>query len=98
MKIDEIIKGIDIKSFCEDEYTKVKSWKALLSNSDKKDLKKVLAGAKKASKEKVLQAVICYSIWEPDEAIKEARRKGIFRYKVFGIREGAMRNSICLFY
>lgn len=86
MKIDEIIKGIDIKSFCEDEYTKVKSWKALLSNSDKKDLKKVLAGAKKAPKEKVLQAVICYSIWEPDEAIKEARRKGIFRYKVFGIK------------
>lgn len=87
MKTSEIMQDINIEQFCESKYVKVKSLKTSLSNKDKKDLTKVLADAKKIPKEKVLQAVICYCIWEPDEAVEKARRKGIFRYKVFGIKK-----------
>lgn len=45
---------------------------------------KVLTNSKLESKENVLKAIICFAIWQPDEAIRQARRKGIFRYKVFG--------------
>lgn len=63
------------------------SCKSTLSNKEKKELIKIWTNAKKEPKEHILKSIICYAIWNPDEAIKEARRKGIFRYKIFGMGE-----------
>lgn len=86
MKIYEIIDSIDIENFNQEAYEQIKKNKISLSNGDKKILTKILANAKVELKEKVLKAIVCYAIWEPDEAIETGRRKGIFRYKVFGIK------------
>ena len=63
----------------------IKKEKSILSKTEKKELIKIWVNAKTESKENILRAVICYAIWNPEEAIKEARRKGIFRYKIFGM-------------
>lgn len=86
MKIDEIIKSIDINNFNHESYKEIKKLKSNLSNTEKKELIKLLARAKKETKENVLKAIVCYSIWDPEEAIENARRKGVFRYKVFGVK------------
>ena len=86
MKIQEIINMINPDEFDEDKYQKLKNLKSSLSNSDKKFLNKFFSSAKCISKEEVLKAFICYAMWCPDEAVESARKKGVFRYKVFGIR------------
>lgn len=83
MKIQEIIDIIDIENFNQEKYEEIKRNKVTLSKGEKRILTKTLAHAKEESKEKILKTVICYAIWEPDEAIKVSRQKGIFRYKVF---------------
>lgn len=92
MKIQEIINMINPDEFDEDKYQKLKNLKSSLSNSDKKFLNKFFSSAKCISKEEVLKAFICYAMWCPDEAVESARKKGVFRYKVFGIR-GKNRKS-----
>lgn len=86
MKIHEIVDSIDVKHFNKEKYEKIKKNKILLSNGDKKSLIKILTNAKNDTKENVLKAIVCYAIWEPEEAIEVARRKGLFRYKVFGMK------------
>lgn len=86
MKVYEIFNRIDIKQFTHEKYEEIKKSKISLSNNDKKSLVKILGNAKRETKENVLKAIVCYAIWEPEEAIEIARRKGIFRYKVFGIK------------
>lgn len=85
MKIKEILQRIDIDSFRSNNLEEIKREKSILSKTEKKELIKIWANAKTEPKENILRAVICYAIWNPDEAIKEARRKGIFRYKIFGM-------------
>ena len=84
MKIEEIISQIKLETFDESLYTNLKDQKETISNSEKKYLNKIITSAKSRKKEEVLVAIIAYAIWCPDEAIQNARRKGIFRYKVFG--------------
>ena len=85
LKIKEILQRIDIDSFQSNNLEDIKKEKSILSKTEKKELIKIWVNAKTESKENILRAVICYAIWNPEEAIKEARRKGIFRYKIFGM-------------
>lgn len=84
LKVDNLMAQIDLSLLNEEMYSALKTQKNELSNSDKKNILKVLTNSKSETKENVLKAIICFAIWEPDEAISQARRKGIFRYKVFG--------------
>ena len=84
LKIEDLMNQIDLGLFNEEIYNELKTQKNVLSNRDKKYILKVLTNSKLESKENVLKAIICFAIWQPDEAIRQARRKGIFRYKVFG--------------
>lgn len=84
MKIERLMDQIDLSLFNEKMYNELKIQKSKLSNRDKKYILKVLANSKWETKETVLKAIICFAIWEPNEAISQARRKGILRYKVFG--------------
>lgn len=86
LNAENLIAQIDLSLFNEEKYNKLKSDKNELSNRDKKHLLKVLTKYKSVAKEEVLKAIVCFAIWEPDEAISQARRKGIFRYKIFGIK------------
>ncbi len=86
MKIKDILSMINLDTFDIGKYEELKKSKNNLSNSDKKILNKILTSSKNKCKEEVLSVIICYAIWYPDEAIQNARRKGIFRYKVFGIK------------
>ena len=84
MKIEDLMEQIDLSLFNEKVYNELKIQKNGLSNRDKKYILKVLTNSKSETKENVLKAIICFAIWEPDEAISQVRRKGILRYKVFG--------------
>ena len=84
LKIEDLMNQIDLGLFNEEMYNELKTQKNVLSNRDKKYILKVLTNSKLESKENVLKAIICFAIWQPDEAIRKARRKGIFRYKVLG--------------
>ena len=65
----------------------VKSTKPNLSNADRKILLKTLCHYKTVSVDEIIKAIKIYAIWNPDEAILEARKKGIFRYKAHGFSE-----------
>ena len=75
---------IDLSQFNKEMYIELKNQKNGLSNRDKKHISKIFTNSKLETKENILKAIICYAIWKPDEAISQARKKGIFRYKVFG--------------
>lgn len=84
MKIEDLMNQIDLSLFDEEMYNELKTQKNGLSNRDKKYILRVLTNSKSETKENVLKAIICFAIWQPDEAISHARKKGILRYKVFG--------------
>lgn len=84
LNAEDLMAQIDLNLFNEKMYNTLKTEKNVLSNRDKKHLLKVLTKYKSVTKEEVLKAIICFAIWEPNEAISQARRKGIFRYKIFG--------------
>lgn len=75
------IKHIDITK----EYIAlIRIQKSDFSNSDRKFLLSIIGKFKEQDIEKTLRAIKMYSIWEPDEAIMESRKKGVFRYKAYG--------------
>ena len=82
----EMINDIDLENFDENSFENIKCRKTALSNREKRELKKIFTLARVEPKEQVLKAIVYFAIWDPDEAIEEARRKGIFRYKVFGMK------------
>ena len=82
--IEDLMAKIDLNQFNKEMYIELKAQKNGLSDKDKKYISRIFANSKLETKENVLKAIICYAIWESDEAISQARKKGIFRYKVFG--------------
>lgn len=84
MTIEDLMAKIDLSQFNKEMYIELKNQKNGLSNRDKKHILKIFTNSKLETKENILKAIICYAIWKPDEAISQARKKGIFRYKVFG--------------
>ena len=88
---------LNLSQFNEEVYTDLKIRKSKLSNKDKKSILKIFSNFKSEPNEDVLKAMICFAIWEPDEAIDQARKKGIFRYKVFG-KKGKIKAKYFLGY
>lgn len=84
LKIDDLMKKIDLNLLNEEMCIKLKNQKVELSNRDKKYLLNFFTYYKSGIKENILKAIVCFAIWEPDEAINQARKKGVFRYRVFG--------------
>ncbi len=84
MTIKDLMAQIDLSQFNKKMCIELKNQKNGLSNRDKKHISKIFTNSKLETKENILKAIICYAIWKPDEAISQARKKGIFRYKVFG--------------
>jgi hypothetical protein len=68
-------------------FFEIRKDKESLSNPDKKYLIGKLAKYHDSSKNDILKIIVAYSIWEPDEAITEARKKGVFRYKAWGFSD-----------
>lgn len=80
----DIIKHTDMT---EEYIISVKTQKSELSNSDKKFLLSIIGKFKEQDIEKTLKAIKMYAIWEPNEAIIESRKKGVFRYKAYGFKK-----------
>ncbi|MBA2941040.1 hypothetical protein HZF08_22410 [Paenibacillus sp. CGMCC 1.16610] len=64
----------------------LKQKKQDLSQSDKRFLLKKLSEFRKYDVHSIFHVILAYSIWCPDEAIEEARKKGVFRYKAWGFK------------
>ncbi|WP_064199434.1 nuclease-related domain-containing protein [Brevibacillus brevis] len=64
----------------------IKQQKKDLSQSDKRFLLKKLSEFRSFDVHFTFCVILAYSIWYPDEAIVEARKKGVFRYKAWGFK------------
>ena len=54
-----------------------------LNNSDRKELKRHISKYTEYGYLITLNTIKAFAIWDPDEAILEARKKGVFRYKAW---------------
>ncbi|OMC70325.1 hypothetical protein BK125_26900 [Paenibacillus odorifer] len=64
----------------------LKQKKQNLSQSDKRILLKILSEFRKYDVQFIFNVILTYSMWSPDEAVAEARKKGVFRYKAWGFK------------
>lgn len=81
MNIKNIFSEIKHKDITENYKQQLKKNKKLLTKSEKKYLSKIIEQYKIYNIDDILKAIKLYAIWEPDESIKIARKKGAFRYK-----------------
>lgn len=70
----------------EQTIKEIKLKKQDLSKNDKRFLQKKLSEFRKYDVQFIFCVILAYSIWCPDEAIVEARKKGVFRYKAWGFK------------
>ncbi|MER2124235.1 MAG: hypothetical protein ABS936_09265 [Exiguobacterium indicum] len=83
MKIKEVIEYLEkltLKELDTEHISFVKNRKSILSMSDKRFLLTELSKFKKYDIDYIFSVILAYSVWCPDEAITEARKKGVFRY------------------
>lgn len=91
MTIKKILQQIDTMTI--DQITEVKFIQSLkenkvsLSNSDKRLLSNEISNFRKFDSQMILRRILLYSIWCPDEAIEVSRKKGVFRYKAWGLKQ-----------
>lgn len=71
-----------------------KTQKKILSNSDKKFLISIIGKFKTQDIEITLKAIKMYAIWEPNEAVRESRKKGVFRYRAYGFKKNKALNLL----
>ncbi len=87
MSIRDIIKHIDSMTendpFDITKINYIQSAHPNLTNSDRKELKRHISKYTKLGYLITLNTIKAFAIWDPDEAILEARKKGVFRYKVW---------------
>lgn len=62
-----------------------------LSKNNKHFLLKKLSEFREYDVHIIFCVILTYSIWCPDEAIIEARKKGVFRYKRGGLKLTVLR-------
>lgn len=90
MTIKEVLNYLNDLSFeqlLNDQIIKsIKQKKQNLSKSDKRFLLKKLSEFRNFDVHFIFCVILTYSIWCPDEALVEARKKGIFRYKAWGFK------------
>lgn len=87
MKIEDAFNSIKIKDFNDLLKTALLNEKVKLSSEDRKFLIKKICRFKDIEINDTLKAIAIMSIWEPKEAITEARKKGVFRYRAYGFHE-----------
>lgn len=89
MVIRDIIQKVDeltLSEICNADFISIiKSDKAILSSSDRRLLSKHISDFRRLGSEITLKRILIYSIWCPDEAIEVSRKKGVFRYKAWGL-------------
>ena len=56
-----------------------------LSNSDVKLLSSCISKFRNNGIEKTLKTILLFCFWSPDEAVEIAKKKGVFRYSVWGM-------------
>ena len=87
MNINNIITLIEMisKSNIIDNSTinKIRLSHPTLTNNEKKKLIELVSKYLVNGHLFTLNCIRTYAVWEPDEAILEARKKGVFRYKVW---------------
>lgn len=90
MIIKEVLRYINdlpIEQLFDDQTIKsIRQKKQDLSQSDKRFLLKKLSEFRNFDVHIIFRTILAYSIWCPDEAIVEARKKGVFRYKAWGFK------------
>lgn len=91
MTIKNVLQQIDtmsIDQITDPEFIQgIKSKKNTLSNSDKRLLSKEISDFRKLDSQMILKRILVYSLWCPDEAIEVSRKKGVFRYKAWGLKQ-----------
>lgn len=90
MKIKEVVQylnNVPTEKINKINIDFIRQEKTELSNSDKRFLLKELKKFKDYSADYIFCIILIYSIWQPDEAISEARKKGIFRYNALGMKK-----------
>jgi hypothetical protein len=86
MSIKELF-DLSCQSQIDSEFvTCAKEERKELSNQDKKALLAIISKFKIQDIDITLRAIKIYAIWEPDNAITAARKKGVFRYKAYGFK------------
>ncbi|WP_405083244.1 nuclease-related domain-containing protein [Paenibacillus chitinolyticus] len=79
------MKDIPFEQLLNDQTIKeIKHKKQDFSKNDKRFLQKKLSEFRNFDVQYIFCVILAYSIWCPDEAIVEARKKGVFRYKAWG--------------
>lgn len=93
MSIKDILNELDCKSLetvmsvnYKDEIIKKHP---NLSNSDIRALSSYINKFRANGIEKTLKAIILFCFWSPDEAVETARKKGVFRYSVWGLEKNS---------
>lgn len=60
-----------------------------LSNSDVKLLSSCISKFRDNGIEKTLKTILLFCFWSPDEAVEIAKKKGVFRYSVWGMNNNS---------
>lgn len=98
MKIEDILLEVNekgIEDIVEIQYIQsLKSKKSKLTNSEKNFINKKFSNFKNFGKCEILKTILVYAIWEPDEAIDVARKKGIFRYSAWDLEENNVESIL----
>ncbi|NFI03466.1 hypothetical protein FC959_03450 [Clostridium botulinum] len=81
MNIRNIFSEIKHQDITEKYIQQLKKDKKSLTKAEKKYLSKIIEKYKIYNIDDILKAIKIYAIWEPDESIEIARKKGAFRYK-----------------
>lgn len=91
MKIEEIVGEYAKVPFEHllnaDTIQQIKATRRTLSKSEKRFFLQKLSKFKDFDATYISNIILIYSIWHPNEAIREARKKGVFRYKAWGFKK-----------
>ena len=98
MSIKQILSSIESLSIEEivnaDFKIQACSQNVFLSNTDIKTISKKLANFKTSDPSYILKCILVFAFWDPDLAIETARKKGIFRYKAWGLKTNHALNML----
>ena len=96
MNIKDVLINIDslpLEQFTNKQYiSNIKIQKNDLSTSDIRLLSKEIGDFRNSSPEHILKCILLFSFWQPDKAIEVSRKKGVFRYKAWGVK-----NNVALY-
>lgn len=93
MSIKDILNELEYKSpaaLMENSYKNyILKIHPTLSNSDIKVLSSYISKFRNNGVEKTLKTILLFCFWSPDEAVEISKKKGVFRYSVWGIENNS---------